>query len=172
MKGFQKINILGLLVCLPMLMFGQELALPNGKISSQLAAKGEGRFRRFGFHVYDAQLWSSGTALQVPYALQLKYYMNIKAAKIVDASIDEMQRNTKNKALLEQWKKQLDKVIPTVKKGDVITGVDLGNAAQFYHNGNLVGTVNDAKFASAFFGIWLDKNTGAPKLRRKLLQLN
>lgn len=140
-----------------------------------LTAKGQGQFRRFGFHVYDAKLWTHTSATNTvavapPYALQLTYFMNIKAKKIIDASIDEMQRQKKNQAFLPQWRQALAGVIPTVKKGDTITGVHDDNSAIFYLNGDYLGEINDNHFANAFFGIWLDEDTSDPTLRKKLLQ--
>jgi hypothetical protein len=39
----------------------------------------------------------------------------------------------------------------------------------FLHNGKLVGDISGDAFAKAFFGIWLDERTSAPKLRSALI---
>jgi hypothetical protein len=56
-------------------------------------------------------------------------------------------------------------VFPDVQSGDRITGLYLpGQGARFYFGERLLGEVNDAEFARAFFAIWLDPRTRAPAL--------
>lgn len=155
--------------------------LPSGSnfslMRQALTEKGQGQFRKFGFHIYDAKFLAHKAAVKTaavtpPYALQLTYFMNIKAQKIVDASIEQMNRQKQNRAFLSKWRQALTDIIPAVTKGDTLTVFHDTNRAIFYLNGSYLGEINDSDFAHAFFGIWLDKNTSAPTLRKKLLQLH
>lgn len=133
---------------------------------------GSGEFRRFGFLVYDATLWSAGsTPLLPPLALKLTYQRHIAGSDIVDVSIDEMRRlGNVDSAQLRSWKLQMAKLFPDVKPGDSILGVRLENAARFYYNDRFIGEIEDAEFARTFFDIWLSENTRAPALRSALLR--
>lgn len=144
-------------------------SLPSQVASkTKLVAAGQGEFKRFGFHVYDAKLWQSPSQKSV-YALQLKYFMNIKSSQIVDASVKEMKRQGVSNTSINKWRSELKKVIPAVKKGDVITGLNMGNQSLFYLNGRYLGKVNSRQFGKDFFGIWLKPNTSDAHLRRQLL---
>lgn len=108
-------------------------SLPNAiSTQAQLSPMGQGELRRFGLRVFHAKLWQSPQTKTV-YALQLHYALNIKANKIVDASIKEMRQQGVNEQQLKKWQQQLAQVIPDVKKGDMITGVKLNTKTEFYH---------------------------------------
>lgn len=165
--------ILLLSVALPNSVYAKaNFSLPNAvSTQAQLSPMGQGELRRFGLRVFHAKLWQSPQTKTV-YALQLQYALNIKADKIVDASIKEMRQQGVSEQQLKKWQQQLVQVIPDVKKGDMITGVKLNSKTEFYHNNRLVGQVNNPKFADDFFAIWLSPATSEPKLRRQLLKLN
>lgn len=167
-------TILLFMALLPLTAFSNTLpSLSNKELNSTLTQRGFGEFRRFGFHIYDITLWSKEATSQPPYALQIKYFKNIKAHRIVDASIDEM-RNLElgaSKEQLKNWEAELARVFPNVKDQDTITGLNLGEAAEFYLNDKLVGRLEDKQLVETFFAIWLNENTSHPKLRKKLLQI-
>lgn len=147
--------------------------LEDKQLSSALSERGSGEYRRFGFHIYDIKMWAKTHTHQPPYALQITYFMNIKASRIVDASISEM-RNLElgvNESRLKIWEKQLSDVFPNVKDQDTITGVHLGNSAEFYLNDSLLGRLEDKQLVDSFFAIWLSEKTSRPKLRKKLMQI-
>jgi hypothetical protein len=57
-----------------------------------------------------------------------------------------------------------------VKAGDTLCGAFLpGQGVRFYANDHLTVQIDDLAFARAFFAIWLDPRTRAPRLRRDLL---
>ena len=135
--------------------------------------QGQGEMRWFGFRLYQASLWAPGGRWQAaqPYALELRYARDIPSVRLVQASIEEMQRlGSADDARLARWKLDLERVFPDVRSGDVIHGLHLPqHGAEFYHQGKLTGRIEDVEFASAFFAIWLDPRTREPELRARLL---
>jgi len=134
---------------------------------------GDGRLSYMIWDVYDAALYASEGVWQKtkPYALQLSYLRDFKGKKIADRSIEEMRgQGITDEMKLAAWHAQMDKIFPDVTDGDVLTGIytDSGDSI-FYKNGEEIGQINDPEFSAAFFGIWLDENTSAPELRKKLL---
>ena len=58
-----------------------------------------------------------------------------------------------------------------VKPGDQLLGVYLpGIGVRFFARSGLTAEIRDEAFARAFFAIWLDARTRAPKLRENLLK--
>lgn len=163
--------LLTMIVSLPMMLLAEgDFSLPDIPSKNDWVERGTAEYRKFGFHVYDAKFWAKPKQNQPPYALQLKYFMDIKASRIVEASIKEMRGLGVTEEQLTQWEVALNQVIPNVKDGDVITGVNTGEGADFYLNGCAIGRVDDPMFATDFFGIWLSPKTSDRKLRQILLQ--
>ena len=143
---------------------------PGGKLI------GKGRLTVWGFQVYDARLWAPSTfrtdklATQ-PFALELAYLRAFDKEDIAERSIVEMRRAaTITDAQAQQWTAELVRVLPNVKKGDRVIGVNKpGVGAQFFNNGKAGGEIRDPEFARLFFGIWLGPQTSEPQLRTALL---
>ena len=135
--------------------------LPNGQLV------GQGQFSRFGFSVYQAQLWAplGRYAADEPFALSLTYSREILGAKLVQASLDEMQKLQMPATQTKEWRAALERVLP----GDSITGVyHPGQGAVFFHRQQQTGKIED-ELAKYFFAIWLDPRTSEPGLRQALL---
>lgn len=132
---------------------------------------GEGEFRRYGFLIYEATLWAAGNdPTQPPLAMQLTYKRTISADAIVEASVDEIRKlAVANETQLTQWRAQMKNLFPDVRAGDRILGVYDERGAHFFYNDKFIGSIEDAEFARAFFGIWLNAGTSAPDLRDALL---
>lgn len=138
---------------------------------------GEGKLTWLGFHVYDARLYApTGFDVSNPYAqqfvLELTYARKLEGKAIAEASRDEMQRLAFGSAEQHaRWLAQMEKLFPDVEKGRRIAGVNQpGKGARFYVDGNFAGSVDEPEFARAFFAIWLDPRTRAPRLRDSLLK--
>ena len=132
---------------------------------------GSGEFRRFGFLVYQASLWAGDDPLRPPLALQLTYQRNIAGAAIAEASVKEIrQLGLADEATLARWGGLMAGLFPDVRPGDAIIGEYRSAGASFHFNGRLLGQVEEAAFARAFFAIWLDARTSAPDLRAALLR--
>ena len=68
------------------------------------------------------------------------------------------------------WGKQLATFLPNVESGQSLTAVFLPKQGTiFFHDGKQIAQIPGADFSKAFFGIWLDPKTSAPKLRTELL---
>jgi hypothetical protein len=140
------------------------------EVPAPLSRQGSGRFRRFGFHVYDATLWAAAPALtSPPLALELVYRRTIRGRDIAQASVDEMRRLGVPESRLAEWGLRMQSLFPDVRDGDRIVGLHEPDTARFWFNGRVLGSIDDAAFARGFFGIWLDPRTSAPELRTALL---
>lgn len=133
--------------------------------------------RWLGFELYRATLWvaASPAPLATPndatHALVLQYRRAIKASRLVSVSLDEMRALGYGEGDLRRWEGELQRVFRDVEDGDSITGVHRpGVGASFFHGALHTGDVEDPAFARAFFAIWLDPRTSAPRLREALLR--
>jgi hypothetical protein len=138
--------------------------------------QGSGRLRFFGLHVYDARLWvgngfRADTYERSPLALELEYARNLDGRQIAERSLVEM----KNLAAIDDsraqaWLGELSRMLPDVKPGDRITGIQLpGEATHLVLNGRPLGQLRDPLFTRLFFGIWLSPRTSEPGLRNALI---
>lgn len=134
---------------------------------------GKGQLHWWGFHVYDAALWSRDGRWQpeAPYVLDIVYARNIGGARLAGTSIDEMRRmGVADEARLARWDAAMRGVFPDVQPGSRLIGIHLpGRGARFHSATRLLGTIEDPEFARRFFGIWLDPRTQTPELRAALL---
>jgi len=137
---------------------------------------GATRLRFLGLSVYDIRLWSDSAKattepLSTVLALELEYARSLSGAQIAERSLQEMLGiDSSAAAQADSWLARLRKIIPDVKKGDRITGVQRpGESTLFFINGALKDEVRDAGFTRQFFGIWLSPRTSQPKLREALL---
>lgn len=136
---------------------------------------GTGEFRKFGFDIYNARLWSAARpfASDQPFALELIYQRKISRDDLVRASVEEIKRlsgEAVSAGQLAAWQAQMQQSFVDVEAGMRLTGVYLpGQGARFYVGQQLRYEVNDPQFAQAFFAIWLDPRTSNPELREQLL---
>jgi hypothetical protein len=139
--------------------------------------QGNGMLRFYGFKVYDASLWLTGTDTAVsfarPFALDIRYATSVKGRDIANTSLIEMQRiSSSSPEQIQAWGQLLNTVFVDVKSGDRIIGVHLPReGVRFFLNGKLLAESSDAAFSEAFFRIWLDPKTKRPELRQALLGL-
>lgn len=167
--------LLGLMLLLPALGHAQA----RGQESSQelmlpgLRPLGAGDMRWFGLNLYRAQLWVAGERFDADaaFALQLTYARDFSGEMLVSTSIDEIRRlGMRDEATLARWRQELDRVLPSVKKGETLIGRhEPGRGMSMFHDGRFVGEVRDPALARAFFGIWLDPRTRAAELRTRLI---
>jgi hypothetical protein len=135
-----------------------------------LQLQGQGRMTFWGFDVYDARLYVADQRGQSGFALDLNYLRSLKGADITKSTIDEMQRLGVSEASRNAWGKKLDGIFPNVVSGSSLTAIHVpGRGTVFLHNGKPAGEIAGDDFAKAFFSIWLDPKTAAPKLRTALI---
>lgn len=146
-------------------------AIPEARLS------GSGTLRMLGFHIYDARLFvgpdglGDAIAANRPYALDLRYARNFKGAAIAQRTRKEMERiGVGDDAQRRRWEAILAGLFPDVRDGDHLTGIYQPEGyTLFLKNGTLIGRVDGAEFAHAFFAIWLHPDSRAPDVRAALL---
>jgi hypothetical protein len=135
-----------------------------------LQLQGQGRMTFWGFDVYDARLYVADQRGQSGFALDLNYLRSLKGSDITKSTIDEMQRLGVSETNRNAWGKKLDGIFPNVVSGSSLTAIHIpGRGTVFLHNGKPAGEIAGDDFARAFFSIWLDPKTAAPKLRTALI---
>jgi hypothetical protein len=134
---------------------------------------GGGRLTYLFWNVYDATLyapngkWAEGA----PFALELKYLIDVEGKEIAKISIEEIQKQgAVNIKTLEIWKNEMSRIFPDMKAGTSIVGIrtKAGNAV-FYKDNKHIGTIKNKEFADMFFAIWVSPSTSMPELRQQLL---
>ena len=135
-----------------------------------LQLQGQGRMTFWGFDVYDARLYVGDQRGQTGFALDLNYLRSLKGSDITKRTIDEMQRLGVSEANRSTWGRKLNGIFPDVVSGSSLTAIHVpGRGTVFLHNGKPAGEIAGDDFARAFFSIWLDPKTAAPKLRTALI---
>ena len=139
---------------------------------------GTARLTMYGFKVYDSRLWvapgfTADSFANQAFGLELDYLRDLKSEAIVERSLTEMQRfGAFSPEQASTWRTAMLGVIPNVKKGDRIMGVNNpGDGATFWVNGQRSGDILDGEFARHFFSIWLSPKTSQPKMRASLLAI-
>ena len=132
--------------------------------------QGQGRLTFWGFDVYDARYYVADPKGQNGFALEIQYIRSFKGNDLAKRTIDEMSRQGISEKQRTVWLQSLEKIFPDIASGDTLIGLHLPDkGTMFLHNGKLVGDISGDAFAKAFFGIWLDERTSAPKLRSALI---
>jgi hypothetical protein len=132
--------------------------------------QGQGRMTFWGFDIYDARLYVGDQRGLTGFALDLNYLRSLKGSDITKRTIDEMQRLGVGEADRSTWGKKLDGIFPDVVSGSSLTAIHVpGRGTVFLYNGKPAGEIAGDDFAKAFFSIWLDPKTAAPKLRTALI---
>lgn len=138
---------------------------------------GEGRLTWFGLRVYDARLYVPAVGLNLaeldtqPFALHLTYARKLDGQAIAERSRDEMEKlGAGSEEQRAAWLREMIRIFPDVAAGQTLTGIHLASGVtRFFYDGRLAGEIGDPAFGRAFFAIWLDPRTSAPKLRTELL---
>ncbi len=98
----------------------------------------------------------------------------ITSEKLVKATKEGFKKSTQGDiaGIAEEIEIFLTWVNQPIKKGDVLEFSFLpGNKTQTSKNNQHLGEINNKKFASALFGIWLGSNPVQLNLKKKLLDI-
>ena len=137
---------------------------------NQVQPQGSGRLNFWGFHVYDATLYRASSKNLAGFALDIRYQKSFSGPAIASRTADEMKNIGVPEAQATAWGKDLAAVLPNVEPGQSLTGVYSPNqGTTLFYEGKKIAQIPGADFSKAFFGIWLDSKTSAPKLRAELL---
>jgi hypothetical protein len=166
---------------------------------SDLTKLSQAELRMFGLRIYNTQLFAdkdlglspspdgkpgvvdSEKVFSDTFALDIHYLMNFKREAIAERSVKEMRgQGYADDEQLAKWQQQMAALFPNIAKNDHLIGVyevegGKAKSAVFFHKHGdevkRVGSIDDPKFARAFFEIWLSPKTSQPKLRTQLLTL-
>ncbi len=106
------------------------------------------------------------------FAINIKYLRNFSKEKLIESSIEEMQRiNNIGAKKTKKYRNYLQKIFVDVKKNDQKTVLIYENGLKIFYNHNLIGEVEDREFGLYFADIWLSKNAKYQKMRNSLLGL-
>ena len=161
------------LICL--IHFSGTSASPTFIQSNLPLAKeiGSARMTYLFWDVYDATLYAPNGIWHEdqPYALSLTYLRDLEGEAIAKRSIEEIrEQGFEDNEKLHQWQELMVSLFPNVSDQSNITGIRSQQGfTHFYHNGELIGSIEDPLFTIHFFNIWLGEKTSEPKLRKALL---
>lgn len=169
LKTIRSFLIFALLGCLMSISHAREgIALPSHLSAAKL--QGSGKLTWWGLHVYDASFYRVGSLSSPEFALELRYHKSFSGSSIANRSMEEMKRLgiTDDQAML--WGRELTTLLPNVQSGQTLTAMySPKQGTIFFHDGKQIAQIPGSEFSKAFFGIWLDPKTSAPKLRLELL---
>lgn len=172
MKRFTTITLIAVLFAfcgLSVTGFARELNYLD-QILNPAKLQGSGKLTWWGLHIYDANFYRSGTFNSSEFALQLHYHKSLSGSAIANRSAEEMSKLGVPELQAQTWGKQLATFLPNIEPGQSLAAVyDPKQGTTFYFDGKPLGQIADSDFSKAFFGIWLNAKTSAPKLREQLL---
>ena len=133
---------------------------------------GEAKLKVFFWHIYDARLYSQQTPFDYQntgnYCLELTYGRMFSKQALVDETIRQWQQMGVEYS--PSWQEYIENIFPDVEKRDVISlHVDKQFGSHFYHNNQLIASIPEKRFTTAFAGIWLSAATSRPEMRGQLL---
>ncbi|MDP5147850.1 chalcone isomerase family protein [Shewanella sp. ULN5] len=142
----------------------------------KLIQVGEADMDVLWFDVYLAKLYSLDGVYQpqrFPLMLDIEYHRDISAQELIDATIEQWQKNGIAAAEINQIKSHLISAWPDVKQNDRLSFIIHNDQqAEFLFNDKPFYQLADQRFSEAFIGIWLSEKTTHPKLRQQLIGAN
>ena len=128
------------------------------------------------FDVYEAKLWSERNSglYTKPFSLELIYKRDFKGEDITDRSISELKKQGIIKEELNALDELIRPIFPNIKKGDsILASYNPDQGVIFYLNRkNIIGQIENDKYAKLFLDIWFGANTSDKKMRDILLGVN
>ena len=137
-------------------------ALPSS-VSKTIGVKpakiGDMQYRKLGFSIYRATLWSKDGVYNPdqPYALQIHYLRSLSKSTVVESVVGDIKKQKKaDDATMAKWEKTLGKALPAVKNGDEVVALsEPGKSSRIYFNGKQIANIADKRLSDSFFNIWL-----------------
>ncbi|MBU3605436.1 chalcone isomerase family protein [Polynucleobacter sp. MWH-Creno-3A4] len=158
-----------IIFCFASMSFARDITHIDSALNSA-KLQGSGKLTWWGFHIYDASFYRSANPASSEFALDIRYHKSFSGVSIANRSVEEMKKIGVPEAQASLWGKELANFLPDIESGQTLTAVyNPPQGTLFYHDGKRIAQVPGADFSKAFFGIWLDPKTSAPKLRKDLL---
>ena len=152
--------------------FARETAHINNAFGTA-KLQGSGKLTWWGLDIYDAALYRAGNLNSPEFALDLRYQKSFTGISIANRTTEEMKKMGVPEMQAVLWGKELASFLPNVESGQALTAIYTPKQGTlFYFDGKQIAQVKGADFSKAFFGIWFDSKTTAPKLRSELLGQN
>jgi len=152
--------------------FARDAAHINNAFGSA-RLQGSGKLTWWGLDIYDAALYRAGNLNSPEFALDLRYQKSFTGVSIANRTTEEMKKLGIPDMQATLWGKELATFLPNVEPGQALTAIYTPKQGTlFYSDGKQIAQVKGADFSKAFFSIWLDAKTSAPKLRSELLGQN
>ena len=143
---------------------------PMNEALNPARLQGSGRLTWWGLHLYDASFYRGANPVSGEFAMDLRYQKSFSGHSIANRTVDEMKKIGVPEVQAVSWGKQLATFLPNVEPGQSLTAIYLPKQGTiFFHDGKQIAQIPGVDFPKAFFGIWLDPKTSAPKLRTELL---
>jgi len=140
---------------------------------SSARLQGSGKLTWWGLDIYDAALYRAGTLSSPEFALDLRYQKSFTGLSIANRAAEEMKKLGVSEMQAVLWGRELAGFLPNVESGQTLTAIySPKQGTFFYYDGKQIAQVRSADFSKAFFSIWFDSKTSAPKLRSELLGQN
>ena len=98
---------------------------------------GQGTLRWWGFHVYDASLWSRSGRWQAqsPFALDIRYARRLTGVQLAETSVEEMRRlGASDIAALGRWDAAMRSLFPDVAPGSRLIGLHVPQRGALFYN--------------------------------------
>ena len=172
MKSFAKLSLAAVLFMaygISSMSFARDLVYIDQALN-QAKLQGSGKLTWWGLHIYDASFYRAGSFNSSEFALDLQYHKSLSGLAIANRSAEEMRKLGVPETQAQIWGKQLATFLPNVEPGQSLTAIyNPKQGTTFYFEGKPLAQIAGADFSKAFFGIWLDSKTTAPKLRDQLL---
>lgn len=181
-----------LLLSLIMVMLGSAMTTPAAESADSgfqpaitvddtvLSLRGTGRLRWKGLiKVYDLGLYlpqdlpGTDVFTDAPKRLEFHYSVEIKAKDFGEAAAPYLDKNVAPDELkkLQNRITAINGLYRDVKSGDRYTLTYLpGKGTELAWNGTVLGVIDGADFAAAYFRIWLGEHPISESMRRSLLQ--
>ncbi len=130
-------------------------------------------FRVYWAALHVGETHPAGAVLEdVPKRLEIHYLRRIAASDLIQAGDDALRRQVQPEQL-ERLRPRMDainRLYRDVKSGDRYTLTYVpGHGCELALNGAVLGRIEGADFASAYFGIWLDPRTDYKEFQTGLL---
>lgn len=167
-----------MVACLPV---RADLPMTYRAFEHELTLRGQATLRvGYVFKVYDAALYlGEGAPVEkaladIPKRLEIRYLRDIAARDIIRLGNETLKRQetAETWSVLQDRLARINAWYQDVKPGDQYTLTYVpGHGCELALNGKVLGRIEGADFAAAYFGIWLDERTRYPEFRSTLLGL-
>ena len=143
--------------------------VPNAKLV------GEAQFKVVFFKIYDASLFASDGEFSrsKPFALRIKYLVDADKERIINQSIDEMERQKAARPdRLAEWKTLMEENFTDIKENDLAFMVQNSDRTlTLWMNDEEPVTIFDKGFVRAFLNIWVGRKARDKEFQRQLFGL-